>query len=341
MFRLLYIAFLFVFPAFAQNGPSFAERLGWKKTDRVLIPHMDDAGMSFDSNSGIERVLEHGAARSLGVMMPCPWVPQIVAYIKAHPGTDAGLHPTFRARHEITVSKRWRDYRWSPLAGVSAVPGLIDPQGAFRSSVKDVVGHASPEEVDREIRAQLARAERMGFHPTQLDSHMGTLFESEAFLAKYVQLGVEKHIPVILPGGQDTFLQSDTPSDSPGDPRWTAMRKLGETLWNSGLPVLDDLHNASYGWHMPASLPPDDRSLQRWRAARYIESPRTLKPGLTMVVMHCTDPTAVFSHIANSGEVRRGDMLAMRDPAFHPFLKNEGFLVTTWEEALARRRRAK
>ncbi len=333
MLRLLCIALLFVFPAFAQSGPTFAERLGWKKTDRVLILHMDDAGMSFDSNSGIERVLEHGAARSLSVMMPCPWVPQIVTYIKAHPGTDAGLH--------LTLTSEWHDYRWSPLAGVSAVPGLVDPQGAFWSNVKDVVGHASPDEVDREIRAQLARAERMGFHPTHLDSHMGTLFESEAFLAKYIQLGIEKHIPVMLPGGHDTFLQADTPSAPPADPRWTAMRKLGETLWNAGLPVLDDLHNASYGWQMPAGLPRGDQSLQRWRAARYTESLRTLKPGLTMVIMHCTDPTAVFSHITNSGEVRKGDMLAMLDPGFQAFLKNEGFLVTTWEEALARRRRAK
>ncbi len=329
MFRPLFFLFLLAPSAFAQEAPTFAERLGWKKTDRVLILHMDDAGMSFDSNSGIERVLEHGAARSLSVMMPCPWVPQIAAYLHAHPGTDAGLH--------LTLTSEWRDYRWGPLAGILAVPGLVDPQGAFWSNVEAVVSHASPEEVDREIRAQLARAETMGFHPTHLDSHMGTLFESEAFLAKYIRLGIEKHIPVMLPGGHDAFLRADTPSASPTDPRWVEMRKLGETLWKAGLPVLDDLHNASYGWHMPASLPRDDRSLQLWRAARYIESLRTLKPGLTMVIMHCTDPTEVFSHITDSGEVRKGDMLAMLDPGFQAFLKNEGFIVTTWAEALARR----
>jgi hypothetical protein len=39
---------------------------------------MDDAGMSYDSDIGIEQVLEKGAARSLSVMMPTPWVPHIV-----------------------------------------------------------------------------------------------------------------------------------------------------------------------------------------------------------------------------------------------------------------------
>ncbi len=36
----------------------------------ILILHMDDAGMSHDSNAGIEGALEKGAARSLNVMMP-------------------------------------------------------------------------------------------------------------------------------------------------------------------------------------------------------------------------------------------------------------------------------
>jgi hypothetical protein len=35
---------------------------------------MDDAGMSYDSDIGIEQVLEKGAACSLSVMMPTPWV---------------------------------------------------------------------------------------------------------------------------------------------------------------------------------------------------------------------------------------------------------------------------
>lgn len=137
---------------------------------------MDDGGMSYDSNAGIETVLERSAARSLSVMMPCPWVPEIVRYIVAHGGADAGLH--------LTLTSEWRDYRWAPLAGMGVVPGLVDKEGAFWNSVASVVNHATPEEVDRQIRAQLDRAERMGFHPTHLDSHMGTLFATPAFLER-------------------------------------------------------------------------------------------------------------------------------------------------------------
>ena len=326
MMRYL-VALLAVCSAWAQNGPTYAEKLGWPKGARVLILHMDDAGMSYDSNAAIERVLEHGAANSLSVMMPCPWVPQIVRYIKAHPGTDAGLH--------LTLTSEWSDYRWGPLAG-TAVPGLIDREGALWSSVASVVEHATAGEVDQEIRAQLDRAEKMGFHPTHLDSHMGTLFASEAFLGKYIALGIEKQIPVMFPGGHSAYVKADMHAS---DERLAQMQKLGEQIWSAGLPVLDDLHNSSYGWKLPPAAERDDEHLRAWRTQRYRDTLSELKPGVTMVIMHCTAPTEVFARISSSGDLRKADMLAMLDPALREFLAKEGFILTTWKE-LGERRKA-
>jgi hypothetical protein len=312
-----------------QSIQTYAEKLGWKKGDRVLILHMDDAGMSYDSNLGIEQVLEKGVANSLSVMMPCPWVPQIVRYLKAHPGTDAGLH--------LTLTSEWRDYRWAPLAGVSAVPGLIDTEGALWRSVSGTVEHASADEVDREIRAQLDRAEKMGFHPTHLDSHMGTLFASGAFLDKYVRLGIEKKIPVMLPGGHNTYIREDVKAEGFMD----QMRKLGDQLWRGGLPVLDDLHNTSYGWKIPPAIAGNEEDVRKWRTKLYMDTLKELKPGVTMVIMHCTSPTEVFSKISDSGDVRKADTLAMLDPALRSFLRDQGFILTTWKELHERRLKVK
>jgi len=348
MFRNL-IALLFCSACLAQIVPTYAERLGWKKTDRVLILHMDDAGMSYDSDLGIERVLERGAAKSLSVMMPTPWVPDIVHYLKAHPGTDAGLH--------MTLTSEWRDYRWGPVAGVLAVPGLVDSEGALWDSVPGVVRHAMPDEVEREMRAQIDRAEHMGFHPTHLDSHMGTVFALPSFLEKYVDLGIERHIPVMMPAGHDSYIEADRQQafiaqlkkegkyrpgmTLPEDPLLTEVRAMGEKLWRAGLPVLDDLHNTSYDWKIPPGIANDDAKLRRWRTGRYMETLKELKPGLTMVIMHCTAPTPVFSHITDSGPLRKADMLAMLDPEFQAFLKQQGFIVTTWREAYERRKRVR
>src|SRR5512133_1368076 len=121
MFPRVLIALLLA--SAAALAQTYAEKLGWKKEDRVLLLHMDDAGMSYDSNLGMFRVLENGVAPSLSIMMPCPWVPQMVHYMKDHPGLDAGLH--------LTLTSEWREYRWGPLAGKPAVPGLTDDEGAL------------------------------------------------------------------------------------------------------------------------------------------------------------------------------------------------------------------
>ncbi|MBX5438799.1 MAG: polysaccharide deacetylase family protein [Thermoflavifilum sp.] len=309
---------------FAQDT-TYAMRLGFPPDARVLILHMDDAGMSFDSDSGIIRVLEQGVARSTSVMMPCPWVPHIVRYIVSHQ-VDAGLH--------LTLTSEWRDYRWGPVAGVAAVPGLTDSTGNLWPDVADVVQHASATEVSQEIEAQLEKAERMGFHPTHLDSHMGTLFATPAFLQAYVQLGIRHHIPVMLPGGHDTYIAGEMHLQPQ---QLQQLQALGRLLWDNGLPVLDDLHNSSYDWKIPAGMPRDDAHLCAWRVAMYEKTLSALKPGITMVIMHCTQTSCNFDRISDSGDIRRADMLAMLDPGFQAFLKQQGFIITTWRELMQRR----
>jgi len=107
----------------------------------------------------------------------------------------------------------------------------------------------------------------------------------------------------------------------PEDPALVQVRALGEKLWRAGLPVLDDLHNTSYDWKIPPDVVSDEQ-LRKWRTQRYMETLKELKPGLTMVIMHCTAPTELFSRITDSGPRRKADMLAMLDPDFTAFLRS-------------------
>jgi hypothetical protein len=327
---LLFLFFTSVYFFSKAQDTTYAQRLGFPKEARVIILHMDDAGMSLSSDRGIERVFENGIANSTSVMMPCPWVPQMVRYIQVHPNVDAGLH--------LTLTSEWNDYRWMPVAGAASVRGLTDSTGCLWSNVPDVVKHASAEEVDREIRAQLSRAERMGFHPTHLDSHMGTLFAIDAFLQKYITLGIEKQIPVMFPGGHDTYIGKEMNITGAALDYY---QKLGKKIWDGGLPVLDDLMNSSYDWDPPADIAKDDKALTSWRVNLYEKAMMKLKPGVTMVIMHCTDPSTIFPEITDSGDKRKADMLAMLDPGFKKFLTENGFILTTWRELMARRKNVK
>ena len=95
------VLLLLLFPIASVSQSTYAERLGWNPGDRVAIFQVDDAGMSHASNRGVIRALEEGLANSTSIMMPCPWVPEIAAYLKEHPEVDAGLHLTLNSEFDF------------------------------------------------------------------------------------------------------------------------------------------------------------------------------------------------------------------------------------------------
>lgn len=293
---------------------TYAERLGWGPKDRVVLFHCDDVGMSHASNLGAIESLEKGVVTSVSIMMPCPWVPEFVNYLKEHPQVDAGLH--------LTLNSEWSLYRWGPLAGKSAVPGLCDRDGYLWHPVQETASHATPDEVEREIRAQIEKAEAMGIHPTHIDTHMGALVARPDFLDRYVKVGIEKHICVLAIGGHRNFASVENAE---------AMQQVQERVakvWEAGLPVLDDLHTASYGWKDGP------------KSARFIEMLKSLKPGITMVIVHCSRPTEEFPLITGSSSLRFEDLKAMIDPEVRKTIQEEKIILTTWRELKKRRDKA-
>jgi len=333
-----------VVSAKGQSVQTYAERLGWKKNDRVIIFHVDDVGMSYESNQGAIQALEKKLATSMSVMMPCPWVPGIVNYIRQHPGLDAGLH--------LTHTSEWPAYRWGPLSGIKAAPGLVDAEGALWNNVADVKAHASADEIEMEIRSQLARARGMGFEPTHLDTHMGTLWSTPEYLERYIKVGIAEYIPILLPAGHNTLLLGQIQSGplqglkklTTVDAQATdnsiflkAIQNAGERLWQGGLAVADDLYISSYDWEFPAGVEPSDHNLCKFKRDKYKELLQSTKPGITVILIHCSDAKEAFKNISDSGNTRRADLLAMMDPELKLFFEREGFVLTTWKEMQQRR----
>ncbi|MGC4034985.1 MAG: polysaccharide deacetylase family protein [Chitinophagaceae bacterium] len=331
--KSLLACFAFISATFvvsAQSDSTYAERLGFPKNAKVVIVHVDDVGMSFDSNEGAITAMTKGIATSCSVMMPCPWVPGYVHYLKQHPNTDAGLH--------LTLTSEWDDYRWPPLSGKPKSPGLVDPEGAMWPEVEDVVKHASADEVETEVRAQIERAKEIGFTPTHMDSHMGTLFATPAFLQRYVKLAIEYQIPVMFPAGHAALISK---LQGFSEAQMQGIRALGKQLWDAGLPVLDDIYNESYGWKLPQGTPETDANLQKFKTQKYKEAFAAMKPGLTYLIMHCTVPSEIFKHISGSGQTRKGDLLAMIDPELKKYVEREGIILVTWKELSERRAKLK
>ncbi len=300
--------------AFAEE-PTYAEKLGWPKGSKVVIFHVDDAGMHHDANMGAIEAMEKGVATSASIMFPCPWVVEMADYAKAHPDADIGVH--------CTLTSEWDIYRWGPVAGKPAVPGLVDPEGCLWPDVEDVAKNATPDEFETELRAQLDRCRTLGITPTHLDTHMGTVFATPAFVERYIRVGAENGIPVMVPGGHAQFLAIDSPDMVDGVPA------LGAMVWALGLPVLDDVHTG-YGCK-------DSKD----KKAQIIEFLRTMKPGLTQFIVHCTRPSETFKHITGSGPMRLAELEALTSPEVKKAVEEEKIILTTWRELKQRRDAAK
>ena len=293
---------------------TYAERLGWGPEDRVVIFHLDDAGMSHDSNLGCERALK-GLATSVSTMMPCPWVVEWNDYLKENPDIDNGIH--------LTLTSEWSIYRWGPVAGQPAVPGLVDEEGALWDNVPLVIEHATPDEIEAEIRAQIARAQKMGMPITHLDSHMGTLFASPVFFQRYLKVGAELGIPILVPGGHLQYISEG--NEMPED----VVRQMAKGVWDAGLPVIDDILASTYDW-------PRAEKVERFSKAL-----REMKPGITEMIVHATVPTEIFPLISSSSETRIGDLEAMESEELAKVIEEEGIILTTWREVMERRKQVK
>jgi len=297
------------------GAQTYAERLGYPAGAKVLLIHCDDAGMSWSSTLGAQQAIERGVVTSTSIMAPCPWVPMMAAWVKDHPQVDVGAHLAMTSEHD--------NYRWGPVAGRSAVPGLTDPNGCLWDNVGLVTEHASADEIEAEMRAQIARLESYGITLTHIDTHMGTLYARPDYAMRYIKVGIEKGLPVMAFAHLDS---GDIPEE-----QWPAFQALMKQVWDGGLPVLDNMMNDPYGTPVPD------------KKAAFIKLIKEMKPGVNYLLVHCAVPSAEQVSVNGLDTASRwmADLECMTAPEIRQLLKDEGVIMTTWRELKARRAKAK
>jgi predicted glycoside hydrolase/deacetylase ChbG (UPF0249 family) len=292
-------------PALAQDEgaaprPTLAERLGYDADAKLLIIHADDIGMAHSVNTATLKAINEGVVNSGSIMVPCPWFPEIAAYVRDHPGLDLGLH--------LTLTAEWNHYRWGPVLPAGQVPTLLDSLGFLYATAEEAVRHMDPGEAEAEIRAQVERAIAFGVQPTHLDSHMGTLFQTPDLFEAYLRVGRDYELPVMVPGG---LLRAQAP-------------QLAALLKPEDI-VIDHLAMAS-----PA-VPADG-----WEAfyAGIIEG---LQPGVTELIVHVAYDdaemrAATIDHPDYGAAWRQRDLDAVTNVLLERLLKQHDVHLITWRE---------
>ena len=278
---------------------TLAERLGYPRDAKLLIVHADDLGAAHSINSASIKALESGLVSSASIMVPCPWLPEIAAYARAHPELDLGLH--------LTLTSEWSLYRWGPVLGKERVPSLLDSSGYLYPLENEAAAHMDIKEVEAEIRAQIARARALGIQPTHLDSHMGTLYQSKALFETLLRVARENKLP---------FRVSQ---------EWFARAPFMPSLLGPDDVVLDRTIS------IEPTVTPEDWS------RFYANEIKNLRPGVTDMIVHLAFADeemkgVTFGHPNWGAEWRQRNFEFVTSDAFRRLLEENNVKLITWRQ---------
>ena len=150
--------------------------------DRYLIINADDFGMCRGANLAVMDLLtdKNSALTSSTIMTPSAWAPEACQFAAANPDLAIGVH--------LTLTSEWSKYRWAPVNSKNT-DSLRDEEGFMWHESDQVENNVDIDEVEGEIRAQVARAKTLGLvNPSHLDNHMGSLYGIETGRFELLQL---------------------------------------------------------------------------------------------------------------------------------------------------------
>tara|TARA_Y100000385_G_scaffold163089_1_gene169044 strand:- start:764 stop:1756 length:993 start_codon:yes stop_codon:yes gene_type:complete len=160
---------------------NIAEKLGYETDAKLLIIHGDDIGVSHSVNIASFEGFKKDAITSGSIMIPSPWVKEVAEFHKKYPKYDLGLH--------LTLTAEWKNYKWNGVMPSNEISSLLNQENEFYDNTLDVDINANPEEVRKEIQAQIDYSKLIGLNPTHIDTHMGSLAVNKDLWKVYIEVG--------------------------------------------------------------------------------------------------------------------------------------------------------
>jgi chitin disaccharide deacetylase len=297
---LVISSLLFTFSVYSQETKNLAELLGYPKDSKLLIIHGDDMGLSHSVNMACIKAFENKGITSGSVMVPCPWAPEIMAYIKDHPGIDVGIH--------LTLTAEWNLYKWGGITSSDQIPSLLDKNNFFYPSVEELGKVAKGAEAEKELKSQIDRAIASGVQPTHLDTHMGSVLANPELIKTYLLLSETYRLPILFPRSYLSWLPAD----------------IAKTLESKPF-LLDNLFML------------DRRMITgKWIDA-YKTGIESMKPGLNEMIVHVAidnDEMQAISkgHDDYGSAWRQNDLDLVSSAEFQNLLKSNNIILIGWKQ---------
>lgn len=300
-----FICFLFLFIPIINFAQSLQEKLGYAAEDKLLIIHGDDVGVSHSQNLATFQAIQNGLVSSTSMMVPAAWSKEVAELAKSIKNPDIGIH--------ITLTNEWLHYNWGPEAGKTDVPGLVNPLGHMFPSCAEVAQNASPEQVEKEVRAQIESAKSMGIDVTHLDSHMGCMFYGRAeYMRIYVKLALEYNIPAMI--NQEIYKGLIEPNPA-----------LFEGLEVQKLPIIDQIIMA------------DEEAYANGMEEFYTDALKNLPAGVHVLLLHLAFDDAEMNAVTSGHDSfhapwRQKDYDFFTSEQAKKLLEEQNIKLITWKE---------
>jgi predicted glycoside hydrolase/deacetylase ChbG (UPF0249 family) len=269
-----------------------------------LVIHSDDAGFSSAVNTATTKAMEIGVVSSASIMVPLPGFPEIAEYAKKHPEKDFGVH--------LTLTSEKRNFRWGPILK-GMVPSLVQEDGSFWRTAEEVADRANPDDVYRELCAQIDGAFERGVPVTHLDHHMWVMLQTPELLKVYVQIGVEYGLPVRL----HRRLTHEECGERLNDP--AQYKAIIQPAIESGNALFDLIETNNY------EVSPDQKRHY------YIDILRNLEPGFSELCIHCCE-NRLGALLPNAPDRRAADATVFTSEEIRDEIQRQGIRVVSWKE---------
>jgi len=267
----------------------------------TVIPHLDDVAGSHGASAAMIELAASGAVTSGSVIVPSPWFPDIAAHPQT-PSLDLGVH--------LTLTSESAAFRWRPVSTSDPASGLLDPHGYMWATVPELRSHASPDAVEREMRAQVDIALAAGIDVTHLDHHMGAALAPE-FVDSTIRIATDHAIPFLFPADIGGYLDALTMGR-------LDVRRLAEAR------EVALVRGLAFGDRFAMPLIHHQRSDYRATLERMLSD---LEPGVTYLSLHCSVRGEISAIHPHNAAWRIGEYEAFSDPGFADWLTARNYRI--------------
>jgi chitin disaccharide deacetylase len=284
----------------SQGNKNLAELLGYPRDSKLLIIHADDMGLAHSVNTACIQAFTNKGITSGSIMVPCPWAPEMIAYVKEHPGLDVGVH--------LTLTAEWDLYKWDGLTSSDQIPSLLDSGKYFYPSVEELGKSAKGPEAEKEIQAQIDKLIDAGIKLTHIDTHMGSVLANPELVKVYLHLSDKYHLPILFPRA---YLGMFPPEMA---------KAVGSEIF-----LVDNLFMLDRKMVTP-----------NWIDA-YKKGIEELKPGLNQIIVHLAidndEMKAITKGHDDYGSAwRQNDLDVVSSPEFRSLLKKNNVILIGWKQ---------